>query len=167
MSRISGRIIVCIWGVLVLSNSFLRAAEDAPPAAAPRPAIELGAPFADDALLQRGMKVPVWDWSKPGTEVTVEFQGQKKSAKAGGKAADSVAHGPMFKAYSVKGNELIVEFEHAEGGLLVAETETNAKAGKIAIPTVIPDGDDKVQLFYLAGDDLGLCRQSACAGGKG
>ena len=52
-------------------------------AANPKPAIELGAPFADNAVLQRQMPVPVWGWSKPGTKVTVEFAGQKKSATAG------------------------------------------------------------------------------------
>ncbi|MES2983510.1 MAG: sialate O-acetylesterase [Verrucomicrobiota bacterium] len=46
-------------------------------------ALELGAPFADNAVLQRELPVPVWGWSKPGTEVTVEFAGQKHSAKAG------------------------------------------------------------------------------------
>jgi len=49
----------------------------------PKPAIELGAPFVDNAILQREMKVPVWGWSKPGTKVTVEFAGQKKNATAG------------------------------------------------------------------------------------
>lgn len=49
----------------------------------PAPAIELGAPFADNAVLQRQMPVPVWGWSKPGTEVTVAFAGQKKTARAG------------------------------------------------------------------------------------
>ncbi len=51
--------------------------------AAEQPAIELGAPFADNAILQRELPVPVWGWSKPGTTVTVEFAGQKETAKAG------------------------------------------------------------------------------------
>ncbi|MCE9519066.1 MAG: hypothetical protein K8R87_05895 [Verrucomicrobia bacterium] len=46
-------------------------------------AIELGAPFADNAILQRQMKLPVWGWSQPGTKVTVEFAGQKQTAEAG------------------------------------------------------------------------------------
>ena len=45
-------------------------------------ALELGAPFADNAVLQRELPVPVWGWSKPGSEVTVEFAGQKQTAKA-------------------------------------------------------------------------------------
>jgi hypothetical protein len=39
-------------------------------------AIELGAPFRDNAVLQRDMKVPVWGWSDAGNSVTVEFAGQ-------------------------------------------------------------------------------------------
>jgi sialate O-acetylesterase len=46
-------------------------------------AIQLGAPFCDNAVLQREMKLPVWGWSKPGTKVTVQFSGQKKTATAG------------------------------------------------------------------------------------
>lgn len=45
-------------------------------------AIELGLPFQDHAILQRGVKAPVWGWSKLGTKVTVEFAGQAKSATA-------------------------------------------------------------------------------------
>jgi len=45
-------------------------------------ASELGAPFRDHAILQRGMAVPVWGWSKPGKEVSVEFAGQKQTATA-------------------------------------------------------------------------------------
>jgi hypothetical protein len=47
------------------------------------PAIELGLPFRDNAILQREMPVPVWGWSKPGTTVMVEFAGQDESTKAG------------------------------------------------------------------------------------
>ena len=53
------------------------------PAAKPAPAIELGAPFSDHAILQRDRDLPIWGWSKPGTTVTVEFAGQKESAMAG------------------------------------------------------------------------------------
>ena len=48
----------------------------------PAAALELGAPFADHAVLQRELPLPIWGWSKPGTEVSVEFAGQKQSAKA-------------------------------------------------------------------------------------
>ncbi len=48
-----------------------------------KPAIELGLPFRDNAILQREMPVPVWGWCKPNSTVTVEFAGQKETAKAG------------------------------------------------------------------------------------
>ena len=48
----------------------------------PSAALELGAPYADHAVLQRHLALPIWGWSKPGTEVTIEFAGQKQSAKA-------------------------------------------------------------------------------------
>lgn len=50
-------------------------------------AIQLGAPFNDHAVLQRGMKVPVWGWSQPGTQVTVEFAPRPGSGQAGQKAS--------------------------------------------------------------------------------
>jgi hypothetical protein len=63
-----------------------------------------------------------------------------------------VADGPMYKSYRVEGDKVIVELDHAEGGLVVAETATNSKEG-LAIPTIIPDGAKQVKLFYLAGED--------------
>jgi len=69
--------------------------------------------------------------------------------KAGGKAKDLVADGPIFKSYKVKGNQLIVSFDHADGGLLVAET----KSGGLLKPEVIENGEDQVSLFYLADAD--------------
>ena len=40
----------------------------------------LAAPFTDNMILQRQMKVPVWGFDAPGSKVTVEFAGQKKTA---------------------------------------------------------------------------------------
>jgi hypothetical protein len=58
-----------------------------PAAETEKPAIELGTPFSDSAILQRGMPVPVWGWSTPGDKITVAFADQKKTAEAdkGGK----------------------------------------------------------------------------------
>ena len=44
--------------------------------------IELGTPFADGMVLQRGMKVPVWGKAEPGRKVTVEFAGNEVSTVA-------------------------------------------------------------------------------------
>ena len=44
--------------------------------------IRMGTPFSDGAVLQRGMRVPVWGTVSPAEgEVTVEFAGQVKSAR--------------------------------------------------------------------------------------
>jgi sialate O-acetylesterase len=40
--------------------------------------------FADHAVLQRSVKVPIWGWTKPGTKVKVQFAGQTKEAVADG-----------------------------------------------------------------------------------
>jgi Carbohydrate esterase, sialic acid-specific acetylesterase len=69
-----------ITAALLLSPFASVIAQEKP---APAPAIELGSPFRDNAILQREKDVPVWGWSKPGTSVTVEFAAQKESAKAG------------------------------------------------------------------------------------
>jgi sialate O-acetylesterase len=68
---------------------------------------------------------------------------------------DVVTDGPFYKSYEVKGNQIIIEFDHAEGGLVVADTHYNAIGKKedstgFADPKIIPDGDDQVKLFYLA-----------------
>lgn len=61
------------------------------------------------------------------------------------------ADGPMYRYYSVRGNEVIVEFDHAKG-LRIAETGTNSRDG-LALPTVIPNGEDQVKAFYLADEN--------------
>jgi sialate O-acetylesterase len=45
-------------------------------------ALRLPAIFADNMVLQRDMKVPVWGWATPGDVVFVSFAGQSKQATA-------------------------------------------------------------------------------------
>lgn len=45
--------------------------------------LELGSPFADDAILQRQMPLPVWGWAQPGERVTVTFAPRLGSGQAG------------------------------------------------------------------------------------
>lgn len=44
--------------------------------------INLPSVFGDGMVLQQKQAAPVWGWAASGTEVTVSFKGQKKSAKA-------------------------------------------------------------------------------------
>lgn len=76
------------WGILftliVLAGANCLAAEETGATVATNAVtIKLGAPFTDDAVLQRDMPVPVWGWCAPGSTVTVEFAPQPGSAQAG------------------------------------------------------------------------------------
>ncbi len=94
------------------------AAAPAPAADSPRElAIELGTPFCDHAVLQRGMVVPVWGWSRPGTKVSIEFSGQKNSAVAG-KDGKWVVELKDLKA-SFKPTELVVSEEGGKKETLI------------------------------------------------
>ncbi|MDT8390735.1 MAG: hypothetical protein RRC34_09545 [Lentisphaeria bacterium] len=95
-------------GLLLLSHRDAMAAEPLVPAAPGRElAIELGAPFHDNMILQRGMKVPVWGWGEPGVEVSVEFAGQRKAATAGQDGRWSLDLDPMEASFEPA--ELVVE----------------------------------------------------------
>ncbi len=45
--------------------------------------LKLPALFSDNMVLQQHLANPVWGWDTPGSEVTVTFAGQTKTAKAG------------------------------------------------------------------------------------
>ncbi|CAM9688990.1 unnamed protein product, partial [Discosporangium mesarthrocarpum] len=51
--------------------------------------------FTDHCVLQRGMSVPVWGWAEPGSQVTLKFAGQTKSATANGISKWLVRLDPM------------------------------------------------------------------------
>ena len=46
--------------------------------------VKLHGLFSDNMVLQRETRVPVWGWADEGEQVTVEFRGQKVSARAKG-----------------------------------------------------------------------------------
>ena len=57
--------------------------------------LKMAAVFGDGMVLQQGMADPVWGWDVPGTEVTVRFAGQTKSAVAGTDGRWVVKLGPL------------------------------------------------------------------------
>ena len=67
--------VLTLAAVATLSSSLVAGAAEKQP-------LELGSPFADNLVLQREMKVPVWGWAAPGATVTVSFAGQSKTATA-------------------------------------------------------------------------------------
>lgn len=58
--------------------------------------------FTDNAVLQRGMPVPVWGTASPGTIVTVEFNGQTHQATTTSEGRWCVALDPMTAGGSYK-----------------------------------------------------------------
>lgn len=66
-----------LMAAMLLTDPFASAAENQ--------TLELGSPFLDNMILQRGTEVPVWEWAAPGSEVTVAFADQTKSATTDGK----------------------------------------------------------------------------------
>jgi sialate O-acetylesterase len=58
---------------------FAGGADPVDPAASP--ALRVAAVFGDNMVLQQRQAVPVWGWSRPGTEVTVRFAGQSKTVR--------------------------------------------------------------------------------------
>lgn len=69
--------------------------------------IQLASVFSNHIVLQRELPVPIWGWSNPGEEVTVDFAGQKKSTKADDSGKWLVRLDPM--PASAEGRELRVE----------------------------------------------------------
>ncbi len=68
---------------VILACGSVRAADD-PAAIHPAPtALQLPSVFGDNMVLQQQQPVPIWGWSRPGTEVTVKFAGQVRHARAG------------------------------------------------------------------------------------
>ncbi len=65
--------------------------------------LKLASLFQDQAILQRGVAVPVWGWSAPGDEISVEFAGQKVVAHADSDGKWSVRLAPMKASAESRG----------------------------------------------------------------
>ncbi len=57
--------------------------------------LKLPAIIGDNMVLQQKQANPIWGWDTPGTEVTVTFSGQSKTAKAGDDGRWSVSLDPL------------------------------------------------------------------------
>lgn len=64
-------------------------------AATARAELKLPAIFGDNMVLQQKQTNPIWGWDTPGTQVTVKFAGQTKSAKADDKGRWQVKLDPV------------------------------------------------------------------------
>jgi sialate O-acetylesterase len=64
---------------LCLGGGGIRAGEPAHVAAPSDPALQLAAPFADNAVFQQGIPLPIWGAARPGARVEATFAGQSKA----------------------------------------------------------------------------------------
>jgi len=88
--------LLSLTAALLVAPPATPAAEDKV-AVAPAPAIELGLPFRDNAVLQRDVEIPVWGWSKPGTKITVEFTPRPGSGQVGQKVSTVAGADGLWK----------------------------------------------------------------------
>ncbi len=112
---------------------------------AEKPPVNLLHPlFTDHMVLQRGVRFPVWGWTRPGARVTVEMRGQRASAvaDAGGKWLARLgpfdAGGPFTLTVSgplnVTLNDVLV------GDVWLASGQSNMEMGV----TQVNDAEDEV-----------------------
>ena len=97
--------------------------------------LELGSPFSDNMVLQRGRPVPVWGWTAPKAEVVVRFAGQEARGKADGTGAWRVELKPM--AASKTSQKLEVESggrRRVVSNVLVGEVWLASGQSNMALP---------------------------------
>lgn len=88
------------------------------PASAPAATLPLLHPlFADHAVLQRGVPVPVWGWADPETRATVRFASREWAATTGGDGRWVVTLDAM--SGSSESRDLTVTFERGTGAPVV------------------------------------------------
>lgn len=129
--------VIITFTAALLLLPWAASAADKQSAAKPAPSIELGAPFADNAILQREKELPVWGWSKPGTTVTVEFAGQKESAKAGADGRWMLKLKPL-KASAAPAEMVIQESGDGSQGLGSAWFSGISWLARYGMPAVSP-----------------------------
>ena len=94
MTRITTSIVLVAALLFLFQSS--RAAEMASRADSPhQPAVEPGAPFCENMVLQRDMRIPVWGTSLPAAKVTVTFDGQTKTVDTDKEGSWCVVLDPM------------------------------------------------------------------------
>src|SRR5688572_1773215 len=85
--------------------------------------------FGDSMVLQRERPIPVWGWAGKNEKVSVQFNGQTKTAKADGTGKwmltlDPVQHGGPFQL-TVKGKTYIQINEVLVGDVWICSGQSN------------------------------------------
>ena len=114
--------------------------------------------FADNAVLQQGMKVPVWGAADPGERVTVEFAGQTVSttASADGKwlvyLAPLKAGGPRTLTISGRNKIVLTNILVGEVWLCSGQSNMERQLGLRAGQQPITDWETGSGCGKLSGD---------------
>jgi sialate O-acetylesterase len=102
-------------------------------AAEAQSAVKLSPVFSDHMVLQRDVQIPVWGWADPQESVTVEFQGQSKSAAADASGKWMVRLDPLpanakpavLKARSAKGGDAVEVTDVLVGEVWLGSGQSN------------------------------------------
>lgn len=100
-------------------------------------AVELAAPFGDHMMLQRDAKAAIWGTAEAGETVTVEFAGQKVTAKADGEGRwkahleplEASAQGRTLKATAASGSANVDDVLVGEVWVVVTQGSTVKQMG--------------------------------------
>ena len=82
----------------------------------PVQAIDVPAVFSDHAVLQRDLPLPIWGTGEPGTEISVQFSGQNKTATVGNDGKWETILDPMpanaeGRTMTIKGSDGTIEIK--------------------------------------------------------
>lgn len=94
--------------------------------------IEMGTPFSDGAVLQRGSAVPVWGTAEPGSRVSVEFADASVSADAGADGAWSVT----LPAMNASAESRTMTVTESKRGFLFDDVTDRVEIGDVLVGEV-------------------------------
>lgn len=108
--------------------------------------LEVTGVFSDHAVLQQGVRVPVWGKATPGAVVSVEFAGQKKATKSS-KAGEWMLHLDPLKsnltgtALKVRDGKREISFtDLVVGEVWLASGQSNMQFSLAACASRLPEG---------------------------
>lgn len=147
-------------------------------------ALQVNSMFGDHAVLQRELPVPVWGKSQPGTKVTIEFSGQKKTAAAGQDGKWMVKLDPL--PASAMPQEMVISdgagnkvtlTDILVGEVWICSGQSNMQYGSgqspqsvfswgnvSALAELMPDARTKPLRSYTVPMDVSLTENDSCAG---
>ncbi len=147
-------------------------------------ALQVSSMFGDHAVLQRELPVPVWGRSRPGTTVTIEFSGQKKTATAGQDGKWMAQLDPLSASATPQemvigddaGNKVTLK-DILVGEVWICSGQSNMQYGTgqspqpvfswghvPALAELVPDARTKPLRSYTVPMDVSLTPNDRCAG---